>query len=242
MKVMGVVSYDGSAFLGFQSQKEGRTVEGSLEKALSFLFGENVNIHGAGRTDAGVSAKGQTFSFTLPSNRDLPTLLSSFNRLLPSDMVVLSLKEVPDSFDARHSAKGKHYSYHLHYGQRDPFSRFEWHLETPGFDVSVFKEAINLFLGQHDFSSFTSKEKDPNNFVRNIYDIKIEEENSRLTVHFYGNGFMRYMVRIMVGTAVKAAYHKISLEEIASRLDNKERKTFSFLADPCGLILEEVFY
>lgn len=242
MKAMGIISYDGSQFLGFQSQKEGRTVEGVLEKALSFLFDEPINIHGAGRTDAGVSAKGQTFSFSLPSERDLLTLLNSLNRLLPSDLIVKSLVEVPDDFDARHSSKAKHYSYHLHYGQRNPFSKFEWHLEVPGFDVSLFKDAIRLFEGEHDFSSFTSKGSDPNNFIRNISKIEIEEEESHLVIHFYGNGFMRYMVRIMVGTAVKAAYGKVGLEEIAHRLDNEERKTFSYLADPCGLILEEVFY
>lgn len=242
MKALGIVRYDGHDFLGFQSQKEGRTVEGTIEKSLETLFGEPINIHGAGRTDTGVSAKGQTFSFTLPSARDLPSLLLALNRLLPKDIQVISLREVPDSFDARHSSIGKHYSYSLHVGERDPFAKFEWQLEVPGFDSSSFKKAILLMKGKHDFSSFTSKTEDPNDFVRNIEKIEIKEEDGHIRVDFYGDGFMRYMVRIIVGTAVKCAYSKIAIEEVASALDNKERRSFTYLADPCGLILEEVFY
>lgn len=242
MKAMGIIQYDGAGFLGFQSQKKGRTVEGCLEKALEILFNEPVNIHGAGRTDTGVSAKGQTFSFVLPTERNLTNLLVSLNRLLPKDVYVISLKEVPDSFDARHSAKGKHYSYSLHYGKRDPFAKFEWQLEVPGFDPSLFKKAILLMKGKHDFSSFTAKGEDPHDFVRTIERIEIEENDDHIRVDFYGDGFMRYMVRIIVGTAVKCAYKKVTIEEVASALDNAERKPFSFLADPCGLVLEEVFY
>lgn len=242
MKAMGIIQYDGRDFLGFQSQKKGRTVEGCLEEALGILFDQPVNVHGAGRTDTGVSAKGQTFSFSLPADRELSSLLISLNRLLPKDMVVLSLKEVPDSFDARHSAKGKHYSYSLHYGERDPFASHEWQIEVPGFDVSLFKETILLMKGRHDFSSFTSKSEDPHDFVRTIDTIEIKENGGHIRVDFHGDGFMRYMVRIIVGTAVKAAYGKVSLKEVASALDNEERKPFSYLADPCGLVLEEVFY
>lgn len=242
MKALGIIEYDGTNFLGFQSQKKGRTVEGCLEKALEILFDEPVNIHGAGRTDTGVHARGQTFSFSLPSKRDLQDLLLSLNRLLPKDIHVVSLKEVPESFDARHSAKGKHYSYSLHYGERDPFAKFEWQLEVPGFDPDLFKKAILLMEGKHDFSSFTTKGEDPHSFVRTIWKIVIKEKEEHIRVDLYGDGFMRYMVRIMVGTAVKCAYGKISLEEVASALSNKKRKPFSYLADPCGLVLEEVYY
>jgi tRNA pseudouridine38-40 synthase len=243
MKYLGVVQYLGLAYKGFERQKDFPSIQGSLEKALSSLLGHSETVHGAGRTDAGVSAKGQTFSFSEDKTLiDTAAFVHSLNCLLPKDIVVLSLTEVADSFDARHSAIGKVYSYSFHYGKRDPFRSAEYQLEFPAFDFSLFEQAMNLYLGEHDFRDFTTKASDKDGFIRRIDRLDFSLQDSHMKVTLEANGFMTYMVRIMVGVAFRVAEGKMPLEEVRALLQPGKRKILSFKADPKGLVLEEVIY
>jgi len=244
MKYCGVVSYSGAAYKGFERQKDYPTIQGKLEDALSAICGDITLIHGAGRTDAGVNARGQTFSFESEPIKDISSFLHGLNRLLPGDIAVLSLREVPAEFDARHSSCGKIYSYAFHYGERDPLALHEFQLEWPHFSFDLFMACMKLYEGEHNFMDFTPKSEDKDHFIRKIEDIRFayDAKGGHMKVTLRGNGFMTYMVRILVGVAFKVAMGKLTLDEVRSLLDPIERKIISFKAPPEGLCLEEVLY
>lgn len=244
-KYFGILSYLGEGFYGFERQPELRTVQGVLEEKLSYLLNEPTIIKGAGRTDAGVSAKGQTFSFTAKKDLDVDAFSYSLNRLLPEDMVVVSLKEVDMDFDARHSSCGKVYRYAFSYGLRDPFAKGRVaQLQRKGFDAEQFKKALSIFVGTHDFSNFTSKPEDKDGFVRTIDSIvvAIDEKSKTGEVTFRGTHFMTYQIRMMLGGAFRVAYGKMGAEDLESALMIKPRKIFSVKAPAEGLCLMEVLY
>lgn len=243
MKYFGILQYNGQHYWGFEKQKDYPSIQGKLEEVLSSLFASKITIHGAGRTDKGVSARGQTFTFSVPKAiKDPEGTRISINRLLPNDIFIVSLKEVDHSFDARHSSCGKIYSYSFHFGDRDVLSPFEYQLQVPGFSYLSFKECLNLYLGKHDFKNFTSKPHDVDNFIREIKKIDVKEDNGHVRVVFTANGFMTYQIRIMMGVALRVGLGKMSLKEVKDALEAKERKIISFKADPIGLMLEEVLY
>lgn len=242
---LAVCSYNGSKFFGFQRQPRLRNVQSVIEDKLSTLLGKKTLIHGAGRTDKGVHALGQTFSFKADIKTDYSHFVYSLNRLLPKDVVVLSLKEVPPSFDARHSNSGKVYRYDFSYGTRDPLQIDTLaQLEKKGFDVDAFCTAIKQFEGKHDFSNFTTKTSDVDGFIRTIssIDIVIDKEKQTGSVTFKGNGFMTYMVRLIMGCSFKAGYHQIDPKEITNLINRKPRHIMSFKAPAEGLYLVEVLY
>jgi len=243
------VAYNGKEFYGFQRQSFFRSVQGEIESCLSMILGdgEDIVIHGAGRTDRGVHATGQRFSFysDSPIGVDPTLFLHNINRLLPKDITILDIQEVEDGFDARHSSIKKVYRYKFMWGQKDPFHQGTvTQLPLDGFDVALFKEAISSFLGKHNFQNFTTKPEDVGGFLRTIdkIDVEIDEEKRYGEVRFLGDGFMTYMVRILMGSAFKCAYHKWTVEELRSALEAKERKIIPYKADPDGLYLEDVIY
>lgn len=238
-----VIAYDGRFYEGFQRQPNKMTIQGVLEKELSQLLGQKTLIHGAGRTDSGVSARGQVVSFKTGTKiQDLEKFRYAWNRLLPRSLVCTSLEEKENSFDARHSAIGKIYSYSFCYKQRDPLNAFESPLAVGSFDYGLFEKAIRLYEGKHDFKNFTTKKEDKDSFIRDVHIEDIHNDDGHVRVLLSSNGFMTYMVRILVGVAIKAGTRKFTLKTIEDSLHTKERKILSFKADPAGLILEEVLY
>ena len=245
MNYLAVVSYLGKAYKGFERQLRYPTIQGKIEDSLSTLLGKKTKIHGAGRTDAGVNAKGQTFSFLSESPvSDQSHFVHALNRLLPEDIVVLSLRPVPPGFDARHSSSGKVYSYSFHHGVRNVFAVDECQLEYPKFDFPLFMEAMKLFEGCHNFQNFTTKPEDKDHFIRTISYVRFDydEPSGHMKVTLKGNGFMTYMVRIMIGTAFKVAMGKMKSEKIVSLLEGGKRTIISYKAPAEGLCLEEVIY
>lgn len=247
MKYLGIVKYIGAAYSGFQRQKNAPTVQAELEEKLSAMFGKPTQIKGAGRTDAGVNANGQTFSFSCDAPvEDIDGFVFAINRLLPKDISVLSLKEVPESFDARHSNAGKVYSYSFYFGEKDPFLS-QTHAFIPyrpsNFDAKKFNEALQAFVGKHDFRNFTAKATDVDDFVREIRRIDFKEESpNHYRVEFEGNGFMTYMIRFLVGGALKVGLGKLSVDELKELLGRRPRHIVSYNAAPEGLCLERVIY
>ena len=241
MKIFGKIAYNGTNYLGWQRQNESKTIQGILEDTLTKILNENIVVCGSGRTDAGVHASGQTFHFEVNKTVDISHLKYSVNCLLPNDIHILELKEVSDDFHARFSAKGKHYSYTIILGENDPFNNTFAHIQKAPIDIELFKKAIKRFDGQNNFQNFTSKQIDDWGFIRNVQ-TQINIEGNKVVLNFYGNGFMKYMIRFMVGTALEVARGKENIAYIDENLNSKERKIVRYKAPSCGLKLEEVIY
>lgn len=243
MRVFGRVSYKGTSFQGWQKQTSAPSVQETIEKGLSQILNTPISIQGSGRTDAGVHAKGQTFHFDVDKEVDLERLRYSLNCLLPEEVYIKSLEKVSDDFHARYSAKAKVYLYNIHFGHRDVFANeFEATIPQP-CDIELLKKALLMFVGKHNFQNFTSKEEDQENFIREIYEIKFEESKDRISITLKGNGFMRYMIRFLIGTALAISQGKENISFIKEKLDaNNERNIVSYKAPSEGLYLMDVIY
>ena len=241
-RYFGTIAYKGAAYAGFQRQKSLPSVQAELERALSFLLGEDIAIAGAGRTDAKVHATGQTFTFDC-SKRLGQNTLPKLNHLLPKDILVESLVEVEPAFHARHSSCGKEYIYRLLPNGRRPFEVDSLaQIERTDFDLPRFKEAIAIFQGIHNFQNFTTKKDDVDGFIRNIEIAEVSLNGEVVETRFKGNGFMTYQIRLMVGSAIKVALGQLEVVDLQNALCATKRKILSFKAPPEGLYLTEVFY
>ena len=239
-----VVSYRGGSFWGFERQGEERTVQGVLEEALSTLFPEGFLLHGAGRTDAGVHARGQVVSIRAERSFDSPErLMKCLNHLLPSDIAVISLSEAPLSFDARKSSKGKRYCYRLLTGTRNPLVVNAVSLDDIGIhDLSSLKSSCALFEGSHDYRNFTSKREDLLDFRRTV-SIDVTEREGIVSLLFASSGFMTYMVRFLVQGILDLSQGKVDRATIEDLLEHPlPRRIYPRLAPAEGLTLEEVLY
>lgn len=238
-----LVSYLGMNYAGFQRQPSLITIQGKLEECLSIFLDEEILIKGAGRTDSGVNALGQVFTFKTNRIFSLDKFSEKVNDLLPKDIYILHIKEVDLNFDARHSSVGKEYLYKFSLLDKNPLElgRVSY-LKKNNFDFEKLKECLKLYEGEHDFKNFTTKKEDKDNFIRKIEFINIAEKDELYEITLKSNGFMTYMVRILLGVAFKVAYGKISLEEVSKSLDSIERKIYSFKAEPGGLYLKKVHY
>ena len=243
MRVLGVVSYKGTRFQGWQKQPTVITVQGEIEKALSQVLNSEVTIFGSGRTDAGVHAIGQTFTFDMSKDLDLDKLCFSINRMIDKDIKILSFKKVDDDFHARFSAKSKTYLYKIRLGIKDPFENEFQYIYPFEFDFDLFSKALKQFEGKHCFKDFTSKEEDEDDYVREIYQIVSKKQDNDITVEFTGNGFMRYQIRNMVGAALAVASKNEDLNFIPNHLkEEKVREICQYKAPPQGLYLVKVEY
>ena len=248
MRVFCVVSYKGNKFYGWEKQVGQITVQEEIEKAISQILNIPITIYGSGRTDAGVHAKGQTFHFDIEESKySEDELMYRINCVLPATIKIESSAYLSDcDFHARFSAISKEYQYRISLNAKNPF-RYDvcWMLKTNDFDMDLFKAAMSRFIGKHNFINFTSKEEDKDNFIREIYAINVsfDRENDEIVVDLNGNGFMRYQIRFMVGTAVAIAMHKEELSYIDDRLDvNGKRSITSHKGHPQGLYLMKVHY
>ena len=243
MRVLGVCSYKGTNYYGWQKQVGFVSVQSTIEEVLSKVYDTPINITGSGRTDAGVHAFRQYFHYDASKEKDLKQLCYAMNKMLPEDIKILSLEVVPDDFHSRYNAKRKIYEYRILLKNKDPFQddlAFVYPMEF-GFDL--FKEALNKFVGKHNYQDFTSKEEDEGGFIREIYKINVNKNDSEITVTFEGNGFMRYQIRNMIGAAINVANKKENLDFIDYHLKNdKTREIISYKAPVSGLYLVDVLY
>lgn len=235
-------SYDGTHYKGFQKQIDGGTIQDNIEEVLSKLLNTKIVIHASGRTDAQVHAYNQTFHFDSEKVLDTTKFIYSMNCLLNQDIHIKSIKVVDNDFHARISAKKKHYRYVINMGEKDPFY-INYHYQlNKELDVDKIKDAAKLFCGEHNFQDFTSKEEDFSSFIRNIDNIEVNKVDDILIIDFYGNGFMRYMIRMIVGTLVAIGLGKENNHFILEHLDKKERRIISYKVPGNGLYLVEVIY
>lgn len=245
MRYLVVVQYKGTNYCGWQKQTVSKlpSVQEEIERVLSRILNSEIKIYGSGRTDAGVHALGQTFHFDTEKELDSYKFLHGVNELLPDDIVLLSIEKVSDDFHARFNAQSKTYLYKiLNDSHFDPFNQNLAYQLKQKLDTKLMVEAAKIFEGEHNFQNFTSKEEDDNSFVRNIFKIDIFEDGKFINIELTGNGFMRYMVRMIVGNLVQVGLRKINAEEIAKNLNEKIRKPSSYKAPAEGLYLKKVSY
>lgn len=239
-----VLQYDGSRYDGWQKQgNTENTLQGKLEGILLKLTGQPVEVHGSGRTDAGVHALAQTANFHADTGMTEDQIRAYFNQYLPEDIAVLSVETAPDKFHSRLNAVKKTYLYRIEMGpKKDVFERkYCYGLGKP-LSVKRMEEAAACVLGEHDFKSFCANKKMKKSTVRTISDITFEKEGTKLLIHYTGNGFLYHMVRILTGTLIEIGLGERSPQEMKEILLKLDRQAAGFTAPPEGLFLERVMY
>lgn len=241
MKYKAVISYDGTNYYGYASQPSLVTIQSEIEKVLSLICDTPIKIYASGRTDRYVHAIGQVIDFELPIAFDSDILKNKLNRMLPKDIRIISVKRVKNSFSSRFSATKKTYIYVINHAEPTPFFR-NYECSLSNLDFEKIEKAMPLFVGKHCFMNFTSKEEDEKDFLREIYSFKIVRKHNKYIFEITGDGFMRYMVRKIIGTLIEVGKGKIDEEFIKQNLSSTERKIVTYTAEPQALYLKRVFY
>ncbi len=247
MRYFMTFAYDGSKYKGYQKQPKGKTVQNEIEKALTTINGgEAVSIHASGRTDAGVHALNQKAHFDLDMKHITPEKLKDgLNSLIPKDIYVKHIEIVPDDFHARHNAKAKEYIYMINMGEYNPIEKDYVYQYNKKLDVAEIERALKYLEGTHNFKSFTKGDEDKEDYTRTIVQtnlIRNMKSLNKITLSFLGTGFMRYMVRNMVGTLIEIGEGKRKSEEIIDIIKAEDRTKAGKTANPEGLYLKDVLY
>ena len=240
-----LLEYDGQAFHGWQRQQGLRSVQGDLEAAVKVMTGEEVFVRGAGRTDAGVHALGQVANFRVSAHCRIPTggFLRGLNANLAPDVAVLELTEVPDAFDARLAARGKHYRYQVwNHLVRSPLQRGRsWHCRSP-LDLGAMRAAAALLEGEHDFAAFRASDCERRTTRRLLRRVEVSRQAALLTIDVEGTAFLKHMVRIISGTLVAVGRAELTVAEVAALLEHGDRTRGGMTAPAAGLTLVSVTY
>lgn len=247
------LSYDGTNYVGWQSQDNGISIQQVLKEAIHKMTGEDFSVAGAGRTDAGVHALGQVASFKTQTNIPRDGFKNGLNSILPRDIRIVDAVEEKDDFDARRDASAKHYRYSVLIcaeGSALMQNRY-WRVKHMP-DLKSIKKAAKLLVGEYDFASFCAAGSLVKTTVRNLRKIRISKgrgaldflphESTVLNFNFYGEGFLRHMVRNIVGMLMDVGYGKIPVSDVSKILRSKDRKKAGVCAPACGLYLVQVFY
>lgn len=242
-KYKAIIAYDGTRFSGWQLQPNAPSIQGLIEEALAKVIKKPTRVVGAGRTDAGVHALGQTAHFTHPEPLDCHTLFKALNGLLPAEIRIKELIPIPSSFHAQYSAEGKIYHYHLWLERTiDPFLRlYRYHYPYP-LQLDLMKEAAHLFIGKRDFTTFANLGSDTKSNVRTLSRLDVIEQEGGCRLEFEGDGFLYKMVRTIVGTLLEIASKKRPLDSIENLFEAKDRRAAGKAAPPSGLFLVCVHY
>lgn len=242
-----IVAYDGTDFFGWQCQLNKRTVQSEIENALFAVTGEKIRITASGRTDSGVHAAGQVCHFDCDSTIPAEKFSACLNRILPSDVKILSSTRVDDAFDCNRNAKKKTYCYCLYVANVQHPLKERYSVKYPVFpDLKKMRAAAKIFEGTHDFKAFCASGSSVKTTVRTIYEIRIEQTSSFLSddikIYVTGNGFLYNMVRSMVGELLAIASGKKTIEELEQVLSNGDRQLIGRTMPAKGLTLLEVNY
>ena len=246
MRYLITFAYDGSNFYGYQKQPRKRTIQGVMEDCLKEINGgKAVSMCASGRTDAGVHAINQRAHFDLSVKITSDKLYRGLNSLLPDDIYVKKVVEVNNEFHARFNAIGKEYIYKINMGEYNPIERNYVFQYCHKLDIVAMERAISYFEGEHNFKSFTKSTDEITDYVRKISQTLISRDSKNLNlivITFVGTGFMRYMVRNMVGLLIEVGEGKRKPEEIIEILKLEDRTFAGKTAPACGLYLRNVFY
>jgi len=243
MRVKIVIEYDGADFFGWQRQPKLRTVQGAIEKTLRYLSKKDVPIEGSGRTDSGVHAYGQVASFDWLGPIPVEKLRYVLNHHTPEDIYIVGLEVVEDDFHARFSAIGKCYTYKLYRSHRQsPLRRKHAYWVPEDFDMSLVEKAASHLIGKHDFKAFMASGGHVTDTTRIIYKIDIEYYEDEIHFHFYGNGFLYNMIRILSGLLVDIGMGRKLERDVPNIILSKNRSLVKHTAPAEGLYLNEVYY
>jgi len=242
-RIKMIIEYDGSGYHGFQRQNNAHTVQAELEEQIKRITGEQVNVSGAGRTDAGVHARGQVIAFSTDSRIPAARWKFALNRYLPEDIRVLESQEVNESFHPAFDAVRKHYQYHI-YRQRQgaAFVRKYALLNTENLDLEAMQQACQEIIGYHNFHAFCSSGATSKTFDRTVYRCTLQESGPELILDIEANGFLYNMVRIIMGTLLEVGRGKLSGEDLSHIIQTGQRALAGPTALPHGLYLVEVEY
>jgi tRNA pseudouridine38-40 synthase len=237
------VEYDGTAFAGWQRQDNQTTVQGCLEKAFLAMTNQVVCVRGAGRTDAGVHALGQVASVDVTSRIPNLGFLRGLNTLVPRDIAVIDVTDMPVGWSARHDAQGKLYRYDIwNHAVRSPrHERTAWHIYK-SLDVHRMREAAHLFVGEHDFRAFRAADCERLTTGRRMDRAEVYQEAGLIRFEVLGTAFLKNMVRILAGTLVAAGEGKMSVEHVRMLLIDGNRAQAGVTAPAHGLTLVQVIY
>ena len=236
------VSYDGTNFYGYQKQEKHRSVQEELEKAITRLNANKpIVLLASGRTDRKVHAINQVCSFQCDSELNLYYFKHALNTLLPNDINVSDVELVDNNFHPRYDAKSKTYRYLINVGPYDVFKANYVYQFNRELDLDAMIEASKVFIGKHDFRTFSSALKSQDT-IREIFDIKITKENKIIAVEFNGDGFLRYMVRKIVTAILDVGLHKKSVDDLNKLLEEKNKTKYSKVISGEGLYLVDVKY
>lgn len=239
------ITYDGTNYSGFQVQENAPTIQEAIEKALAVIYKERVRITGAGRTDAGVHARGQTANFKAPFHIAEKKLPEALNTLLPPGIVITGAERVGIDFHARYDARKKLYSYTIDRAFYPQVLRrlYCWHMPDR-LDLELMKKAAALFEGTHDFKAFQVTGSGVTDTVRTLYRVELEERTGErlLIIFFEGSGFLYRMVRLITGSLIRAGLGRLSPGDIDRALQGEDYSGAGPTSPACGLCLEKIYY
>ncbi len=244
MNYKAVIQYEGTRYRGWQIQgNTEQTIQGKLETVLSRMEGEPVEVHGSGRTDAGVHAAGQVISFRCRKNQSPKDIRGYMNRYLPEDIAVLSVEEADPRFHARLHAVRKTYVYRIWNSPvRNVLKRrFQVQVEEP-LCVENMRRAAKALCGMHDYRAFCSLKRFKKSTVRKIEEIRIEQDGPDIRISYTGDGFLYHMVRILTGTLVETGLGLRDADSMEALLESRDRSLAGRLMPPEGLMLMNVEY
>lgn len=237
------MAYEGTDYHGWQKQPDLITIQGSLEAGLKRITGRSTPVYGAGRTDAGVHAFGQVAHFESTAPKDTADWVRALNAVLPRDIVIHSAEEVPDSFHARFSAKGKTYAYFIHNGlRRSPHQRRTSWFVPARLNLRQMRAASRILIGEHDFTSFAASNGEVKDCRVILEEIHIEKRGDQIKTTLKAHRFLKYMVRNIVGFLVEVGRGRFGVDEVSTILRSKDRRMAGPTAPPHGLFLMEVKY
>ncbi len=240
-KIKLVVEYDGTDFCGWQAQPDVRTVQHELEKALSLLTRESIRVISAGRTDAGVHARGQVVHFFMDKSMPMHTIKRGGNAHLPFDVRIICAEEANEDFHARFSAKKRTYSYTICHEQKAICRQYVWYVPHT-LDVDKMQSACAAITGEHNFKSFCKVNSPVKNHVCTVYQAEWNTITDNLVFKVTANRFLHNMVRILVSAFVELGQGRITVRDLCTLLDVMDRTRAPATAPPYGLVLEKIEY
>lgn len=242
MRYLMTFSYDGTNYNGYQKQINKNTIQDNIEDNLSKILNQKISISSSGRTDAKVHAVDAKAHFDIDKKIDINKLRNSLNKLINNDIYIKDIIEVPNDFHARFNVIKKEYIYKINIGEYNPLDRNYIYQYNKNLDIKKMKKASKYLIGTHDFKSFTKVDQMEKDYTRTIYNIDFKIKNGILEITFIGNGFLRYMVRNLVGILIEVGNGKRKISEVKEILEAKDRIKAGITAPPEGLYLKNVKY
>lgn len=237
------IEYDGKEFNGWQKQPNKLNIQGEIERAIEEITGEQVDLYGSGRTDAGVHSLGQVANFKTNTKLPIEKVAIAINSKLKKSIRIKKAEEVSENFHSRYNCHKKKYRYIINNSSQGSaiYRGLEYHVSQK-LNVEEMKKAIKFFEGEHDFKAFKSSGTSSKSSVRTIYNAELKQNGERIIIELTGNGFLYNMVRIISGTLLEVGLGNIKAEDIPNIIESKDRKMAGKTLPPHGLYLVEVMY